>query len=342
MTRAEAEASGAAAVFVGNTAIFTGYDQVTANNQDPVVMAFDGDTLLWCRSDYEQTFADGRASGLLWDGDGRLYASFRFTGFPAGSPFLGAASIGWQPSVTQAGNATIGGVFQINENTGSLGLGTFFTARLSNGDANTCNPTGLAFCDDGDIIVTLDSFFSPLRDDLSVMIYGGVGASPFEYRVKLPPTLMFANNAEAIGFDGTLGFAGGVLDSCPQPGDGSVVPPAITSQPDSRVAADVGDAVVVAVQASGSDLQYEWRRDGVPLIDGPRIAGAATDTLVVDATADDDGFYDCVVSNSAGQVTSTSLLLAVRNTCPADQNGDGLTSPADFTAWILNFNLGCQ
>ena len=26
----------------------------------------------------------------------------------------------------------------------------------------------------------------------------------------------------------------------------------------------------------------------------------------------------------------------------ADQNGDGLVSRADFNAWILNYNLGCN
>ena len=25
----------------------------------------------------------------------------------------------------------------------------------------------------------------------------------------------------------------------------------------------------------------------------------------------------------------------------ADQNGDGLVTPADFNAWIINFNAGC-
>ncbi|MEO1582940.1 MAG: hypothetical protein AAFR96_00005, partial [Planctomycetota bacterium] len=29
------------------------------------------------------------------------------------------------------------------------------------------------------------------------------------------------------------------------------------------------------------------------------------------------------------------------DSCAADANGDGLVTPADFTAWILNFNTGC-
>ncbi len=28
--------------------------------------------------------------------------------------------------------------------------------------------------------------------------------------------------------------------------------------------------------------------------------------------------------------------------CPADVNGDGLVSPTDFNAWVLNYNSGCK
>ncbi|MEO0632344.1 MAG: choice-of-anchor Q domain-containing protein, partial [Planctomycetota bacterium] len=28
--------------------------------------------------------------------------------------------------------------------------------------------------------------------------------------------------------------------------------------------------------------------------------------------------------------------------CPADQNFDGQLTPADFTAWVINFNAGCD
>ena len=29
------------------------------------------------------------------------------------------------------------------------------------------------------------------------------------------------------------------------------------------------------------------------------------------------------------------------NLCPADVNQDGVLSPADFSAWVANFNAGC-
>lgn len=50
-------------------------------------------------------------------------------------------------------------------------------------------------------------------------------------------------------------------------------------------------------------------------------------------------------TNGDGGVTPADFnawILAFNTQAPAcDQNGDGLCSPADFNAWILNFNQGC-
>lgn len=36
-----------------------------------------------------------------------------------------------------------------------------------------------------------------------------------------------------------------------------------------------------------------------------------------------------------------SIIKAPINNCTADVNGDGMLTPADFNAWVLNFNAGC-
>ncbi|MEL6499483.1 MAG: immunoglobulin domain-containing protein [Planctomycetota bacterium] len=118
-------------------------------------------------------------------------------------------------------------------------------------------------------------------------------------------------------------------------------PPQITAQPAAATIADPNDTVVLTVGAVGPGLQYQWRRDGVPLSDGPNIDGAATATLSIDAQPIDTGVYDCVVSNVNGSVTTAEAALGVRTACPADQNFDGFVTPADFNAWVLNFNSGC-
>jgi len=115
-------------------------------------------------------------------------------------------------------------------------------------------------------------------------------------------------------------------------------PPVITDSPESDIV-DMGELASFTVGVIGEQLTYQWRRDGVPLTDGPGIEGANTATLQI--IAKDPARYDCVVSNPSGTETSQDAVLAVKNTCPADQNFDGMLNPTDFSAWIGNYNAGC-
>ncbi|MEN1706484.1 MAG: GC-type dockerin domain-anchored protein, partial [Planctomycetota bacterium] len=50
-------------------------------------------------------------------------------------------------------------------------------------------------------------------------------------------------------------------------------------------------------------------------------------------------------TNGDGELTPADFnawILAFNNqTSACDQNGDGLCNPGDFNAWVLNFNAGC-
>lgn len=75
----------------------------------------------------------------------------------------------------------------------------------------------------------------------------------------------------------------------------------------------VGGIATFTVVGSGSQpLEYRWHRDGVPLDDGGRIAGARTDTLTVSEvqTGDARG-YSVTISNPAGVATSHTVTLTV-------------------------------
>lgn len=89
-------------------------------------------------------------------------------------------------------------------------------------------------------------------------------------------------------------------------------PPAITQSPADQSACD-GDAVAFSVTASGAGpLTYQWRKNGVALVDGGHISGATTDTLTIDpVSASDADNYDCVVGNACGNVPSNSAALTV-------------------------------
>ena len=76
---------------------------------------------------------------------------------------------------------------------------------------------------------------------------------------------------------------------------------------------NAGDTVHFSVAATGTaPLAYQWRKGGVAFSDSGIISGAMTDTLTLaGVTADDAGSYDVVVSNTAGEATSSAAILTV-------------------------------
>jgi hypothetical protein len=82
--------------------------------------------------------------------------------------------------------------------------------------------------------------------------------------------------------------------------------PEILSGPVSGEAA-IGDAVTLAVQASGEPPPaFQWRRNGVP------ITGATARTLTIaPAALSDSGSYDVVATNASGSAASAPARVAV-------------------------------
>lgn len=83
--------------------------------------------------------------------------------------------------------------------------------------------------------------------------------------------------------------------------------PVISGQPAS-ISVTAGQAATFTVQASGTGLSYQWRRQGTP-ISG---ATAASYTLANPGAADDGALFSVVVSNSKGSVTSGEAKLSVK------------------------------
>jgi pectin methylesterase-like acyl-CoA thioesterase len=88
--------------------------------------------------------------------------------------------------------------------------------------------------------------------------------------------------------------------------------PSITSQPTpSNQTVSVGANVNYSVAATGSNLTYQWRLNGVN-IDTTVNPSAATSTLnLTNVQTSDAGVYDVVVSNESGSVTSDGVTLNV-------------------------------
>ena len=75
-----------------------------------------------------------------------------------------------------------------------------------------------------------------------------------------------------------------------------------------------GSGVPFSVTATGTaPLSYQWKKkDEVNLTDGGRIRGTTTAKLSITAVQkSDEGGYTCVVSNTAGKVTSKPATLTL-------------------------------
>jgi hypothetical protein len=92
--------------------------------------------------------------------------------------------------------------------------------------------------------------------------------------------------------------------------------PSITLQPIDVDAVD--NVILFRIAARGTyPLSYQWRRDGVNLTPGPKYQGINGVQLSLQGwSLNDEGHYDCVVTNSFGSAISNSAELDVNGTVP--------------------------
>jgi len=87
--------------------------------------------------------------------------------------------------------------------------------------------------------------------------------------------------------------------------------PVVTSQP-VDLTANVGDNVSFSVSATGTNLTYQWNKNGLALNNGGNISGVNTNTLTINnVTEGDYGNYDCDISGDCGNTSSNIAVLTV-------------------------------
>ena len=112
--------------------------------------------------------------------------------------------------------------------------------------------------------------------------------------------------------------------------------PQLTIQPAS-LTRNPGTSAAFTAAASGPGLAWQWRRDGVPLTNGGRIAGATSPTLTISGVQmADAGFYSVRVSNASGSAVSNDAQLVISAPLAPAGSGAGLRGTyfdnPDFTA----------
>ncbi|MFT6327979.1 MAG: hypothetical protein ACJAYK_002984, partial [Crocinitomicaceae bacterium] len=114
----------------------------------------------------------------------------------------------------------------------------------------------------------------------------------------------------------------------------TIDPVLITTQP-SSLSVDEHNSALFSIQAiGGGELDYQWRKNGVAITGANNI-----NYQILDASANQAGIYDVIVSNSVGSVISISALLTVNvevnltNTNPVAVNDLAVTEE-DFSVTI--------
>lgn len=118
--------------------------------------------------------------------------------------------------------------------------------------------------------------------------------------------------------------------------------PTIIEQPQGQTVAE-GDLVQFSVTIAEPIALFQWRKDGTPLTDGPRIFGVTTDLLTIyPVELGDAGDYDCVITSTLGiqcSTTSDAATLTVESgdDCPEDLNGDRVIGLEDLAAVLAAY-----
>ncbi|MCX7721446.1 MAG: immunoglobulin domain-containing protein [Verrucomicrobiae bacterium] len=105
----------------------------------------------------------------------------------------------------------------------------------------------------------------------------------------------------------------------------TVLDPVVTNQP-AELAFQTGETIELAAGALGtSPLRYQWRKNGVNLINGGRITGATNQVLrITNCYGADSGLYSVTVSNQFGYLTNVVATVTVADPVitmnPTNQN----------------------
>ncbi len=122
---------------------------------------------------------------------------------------------------------------------------------------------------------------------------------------------------------------------------------AVTTHPASQEHI-VGQSAMLGAAATGlGTLNYQWRKDGIALVDGPTfvgstLAGATGPGLTItNMHLSDQGEYVCSITDDCGAVITNAATMIIRSHCRADFNDDGAANVQDIFDFLAAWFAGC-
>ena len=191
-------------VTVGGSTVFVGMQQISANDQDPVVARFDpSGAKVFCEHSKKGGGIDGRAYGVTWDGKDSLYVVYTIVG--GGTLFDAAAKGGWLSSYGDGGGSSkVTVVGALDAATGVVKRATFVPSRLvKNGQTktNTLTPAdAVHVLADGSLELLGNAAYCTLNPDRSSMCDPAKSDDyPKAYRARFTADLSTMTCASATG-----------------------------------------------------------------------------------------------------------------------------------------------
>lgn len=158
--------SDAAAVTIGDTTLYAGWEQI-GDNQNPLLIRVDAGAQVYCQR-HETEGPDGRAVGITWDGGDTAYVVYTIVG--GGSALDQAANAGWldayAPGAISGGGPKVSFIGRVATDDGALQTGTFVIAVKSDNTVNSHNPADAVIVrEDGTIEFRGESAHKPIDAD---------------------------------------------------------------------------------------------------------------------------------------------------------------------------------
>lgn len=266
-----------------------------------IATSADGSRLIAATLDYTGGFASVYIStngGLDWSPTLTVDGFWTSVASSADGSVLAACARNLFYSSENGGEEYVSGKIFVSKDAGASWTGLDEPETTWNSIA--CSADGsqlIAASQDGEVLRSMDGGSSWTLEDVPALPWRAAALSANGQLVAL------------AGYRPPVGAG-----SPPQPGApiytfGAAYAPWIITQAFPLVVAE-GDPASFTVAVGGTDLRYEWRREGIALQDGPALSGAASATLNFEAVSPAHaGAYTLVASNALGTVISESVSL---------------------------------
>ena len=119
-----------------------------------------------------------------------------------------------------------------------------------------------------------------------------------------------------------------------------IVAPKSSDTAEDCILIDQGETAVLTCDFGGSPMAVQWFRNGAPIQNGGRFRTEQTATgstlTIMNVSASDTDTYSCQAINEAG-TASESTILAVRQPCDVERNGDGSLDVLDLLDYVNDY-----